>query len=716
VSRSRRTISARIRLAPLAAAIRDLSPTDRAARAALSARVTELTALVPERAARAGVSLRLVAEALRGDRDKGERQPALHEAAAALVDTVARVLAARRPVERIALLEQPERRVLALLRDLPADAPLLAPRASDFDPSLRAERGADTPRRDAGTLALPADLDRDLLRDFVQEAREHLEAAEEALLAIEENAEDAEAARTVLRAFHSIKGSAGLLQLPPIVDLAHHAESLVEHLVRRGDDLTGARVALALRAADALSALVAAVHRALESGAPIALPRDHAALLEQLRAASPGAAEPGPRAERPDAPPEEAAPSAAAFAAGRGAETDATMRVRTARIDHLVDLVGELVTAHWMIAQEADAARAERPEVPRLVAHAGKIVRELHDVSMGLRMVPLRGIGRRLARIARDLAARTGKPLHFELEGDGTELDRTMVELLADPLVHLLRNAIDHGIEPPDERRATGKPAAGTIRLAAAQSGGQVILELSDDGRGLAREQVLARAIARGLAQPGDPVDDESLLRMIVSPGFSTAERVTELSGRGMGMDVVHRNVRALRGRLSLASRDGAGVTFTLRVPLTLAVTDGMLVTVGPERYIVPTSNIVLSFRPERSALATVAGRGEVARLRDALLPIVRLHERFAVDGGEADPARALLIVVSAGDQRAALLVDGILGQHQVVSRSVGDGIGAVPGIAGSAILGDGRVGLILDVGELLRPVHRAPFAGAAVA
>jgi two-component system chemotaxis sensor kinase CheA len=178
----------------------------------------------------------------------------------------------------------------------------------------------------------------------------------------------------------------------------------------------------------------------------------------------------------------------------------------------------------------------------------------------------------------------------------------------------------------------------------------------------------------------------------------------------------VHRNVRALRGRLALSTRDGAGTTFTLRVPLTLAVTDGMLVTVGPERYIVPTPNIVLSFRPERSALATVAGHGEVARLRDALLPIIRLHDRFAIEGAESDPTRALLIVVGAGDQQAALLVDGILGQHQVVARSVGDGIGAVPGIAGSAILGDGRVGLILDIGELFLPVRRAAPPGAAVA
>src|SRR6185437_13052594 len=245
----------------------------------------------------------------------------------------------------------------------------------------------------------------------------------------------------------------------------------------------------------------------------------------------------------------------------------------------------------------------------------------LHDMSMGMRMVPLRGTCNKLVRLARDLAQRAGKHVDCRVEGEMTELDRNMVELVADPLMHMVRNAIDHGIETPDERTAAGKPAAGCLTLAATQVNGQVVIELRDDGRGLQRDRILQRAEARGVVRPGDQLGDADVLDLIFAPGLSTADQVTDVSGRGVGMDVVRRNIQALHGRVDVQSVAGEGTTITLRVPLTLAITDGMLVRVGAERYIVPTTNVVVSFRPDRGALFTVAGRGELVRLRKEVLP-----------------------------------------------------------------------------------------------
>ncbi|MGH7647802.1 MAG: chemotaxis protein CheA, partial [Gemmatimonadaceae bacterium] len=385
-------------------------------------------------------------------------------------------------------------------------------------------------------------------------------------------------------------------------------------------------------------------------------------------------------------------------------------RVRLDRLDALVDLVGELVVAHWMIAQDP-ASGHDHPELTRKVTHAGKLVRDLHDMSMGMRMVPLRATCNKLVRMARDLAQRAGKDVDCEVEGEMTELDRNMVELVADPLMHMVRNAIDHGIETPDERTAAGKPPAGRLTLSATQANGQVAIELRDDGRGLQRDRILQRAQARGLVRPGDSLSDADVLDFIFAPGLSTADQVTDVSGRGVGMDVVRRNIQSLHGRIDVQSEPGQGTTITLRVPLTLAITDGMLVRVGAERYIVPTTNVVVSFRPERGALFTVAGRGEMVRLRHEVLPLVRLHRLLDVDGACEDPVSALLMVVGTAERRCAVLVDAILGQQQVVAKPVTAGIGEVPGIAGAAILGDGRVGLILDVPQMFELARRAqPF------
>ena len=392
---------------------------------------------------------------------------------------------------------------------------------------------------------------------------------------------------------------------------------------------------------------------------------------------------------------------------GRGAE--ASVRIRTDRLDRLIDMVGELVIAQAMISQDETVVKTGRQELSRKVVHAGKIVRELQDLSMSMRMVPMRATFQKMVRLARDAAHRSGKQVELALDGEDTEIDRNMVDVIADPLVHMVRNAVDHGVETPAARAAAGKPAVGHLRLAAYHAGGNVVVELEDDGKGLDRERIVRKAIEKGLIESEKGMSDADIFKLIFEPGFSTNEVVTDLSGRGVGMDVVRRNIESIQGRIEIASEPDRGTKFTFRLPLTLAITDGMSVRVGNERYIIPIIHIQICFRPTADDISTIQGRGEMVKLRDKLMPVVRLGRFFDVNGAKKDPTEALLVVLFAGERRCALLVDELLGQQQVVAKPLGAGMKGRRGIAGGAILGDGRVGLILDVPDLMILAQRGP-------
>jgi two-component system chemotaxis sensor kinase CheA len=562
---------------------------------------------------------------------------------------------------------------------------------------------------------VPPDADAELLADFVAEAGEYLAAAEGALLELEADPHDHEAINTVFRAFHTIKGTSGFARAQLITDLAHRAESVLVR-IRNGEIvLAGPYADLALRSIDMLKTLLGAID-GKGPGVRGALPDGYGELLEVLtRVGTGGEAIPTAPAV---APASAAAPTQPAEATRAHAEPagESSIRVRIDRLDRLIDMVGELVIAHSMVAQDAHVAGVlgdgllnSEDELARKVVHAGKIVRDLQDLSLSLRMVPLRPTFQRLARAVRDVARQVGREVVLVAEGEDTEIDRNMVDVVADPLLHMIRNAIDHGIEPPDERERRGKPRTGTIWLRASHGGGSVVVEVRDDGRGLDRDRIAAKAVDRGLIASAAGLSDAEVYDLIFEPGFSTAEKISDISGRGVGMDVVRTAVEALRGRVEIASEPGKGTTFTLRLPLTLAITDGMVVRVGQERYIVPTASIHISFRPGRSQLSTVSGRGELVRLRHEMLPIFRLARLYDVAGAVDDPTEALLVVVDDADRRCALLVDDLLGQQQVVAKPLGSYVGAVDGLSGGAILGDGRVGLILDTFELAGLARRQP-------
>lgn len=586
-------------------------------------------------------------------------------------------------------------------------------------------------QHNVGVDQLPDDADRDLLPDFITESNECVVNSEAALLQLEEFPDDEEAVNTVFRAFHTVKGTSAFLGLSRIAAFAHEAESLLSRVRDKEIAYTKGCADLSLRSADMLKALLVSVETGLNGDGKLPIPDGYHELLDALAGydptrdadgvmlpvIQPAAPSVAPASVRAVSDVDDIFPLATTTTAAQAAPTstaasangnkprvesnaDATIRVRTDRLDRLIDMVGELVIAQSMIAGDELFGAGKQHELLRKVTHAGKIVRELQDLSMSMRMVPLRATFQKLTRVVRDTASKAAKTVQFVTDGDDVEIDRNMVDVLGDPLVHMVRNAVDHGVEGPDERVANGKPRLGVVRLHAYHASGNVVVELKDDGRGLHRDKIVKKAIEKGLIDSDKGMTDSDVFNLIFAPGFSTAEQITDISGRGVGMDVVRRNLEKIRGRIDITSAPGKGTTFAIRLPLTLAVTDGMLVRVGDERFIVPLTHIHMSFRPEQSMLSTVVGRGEVVLLRGELLPIIRLHRLFDVTGATQSPLDGLLMIVGDGDRRTALLVDDLLGQQQVVAKTLGDGLGKVPGVSGGAILGDGRVGLILDVTE----------------
>ncbi len=377
-----------------------------------------------------------------------------------------------------------------------------------------------------------------------------------------------------------------------------------------------------------------------------------------------------------------------------------SIRVGSDKLDTLIDLVGELVTVQARLSQSADQ-RAE-PELTAVAEQVERLISDLRDNAMSLRMLQIGATFNKFRRLVRDLSSELGKEITLTTQGAETELDKTVIDRLGDPLVHLIRNCIDHGIEMPEVRKKAGKPQAGTVLLAAAHEGANVTIRISDDGAGMDRDAIRAKAVSKGLIVPEGALTDQEIYALIFQPGFSTAVEVTKVSGRGVGMDVVKKGIDSLRGRIEVTSKEGEGSTFTMHVPLTMAITDAMLVRVSNQRYLLPIVSIEQSFRPEPNAVSTVTGRGEMVVFRGDLLPVFRLHKLFKVSGAATNPHEALLIIIEGEGKRCALMVDELLGQQQVVIKSLGKSMGQIRGVAGGAILGDGQIGLILDAAGLV--------------
>ncbi|NQV80757.1 MAG: chemotaxis protein CheA [Alphaproteobacteria bacterium] len=434
-----------------------------------------------------------------------------------------------------------------------------------------------------------------------------------------------------------------------------------------------------------------------KSAAPAPAPAPENPVAEINEPAKPAATKAAPVAAKPAKA--DAAKAEAKKEDGAGAPT--TIRVDLDRVDRVVDMVGELVITQAMLRQIVGELPPEGnyAELWRGLEELFHISRELQESVMAIRAQPVGSIFQRMPRLVRELSAQTGKKAKLVMQGEGTEVDKTVTERLSDPLTHMIRNALDHGIETPEERMAAGKVAEGTVRLSAEHKGGRIVIELSDDGRGINRERVREKAIEKGLIQSDAVLTDEETDMLIFAPGFSTAASVSNLSGRGVGMDVVKRNVQDLGGRIGVKSAPGKGSSITLTLPLTLAVMDGMVVSLGTETYIMPISNIVECLRPQKGDIQRAGDGGDVLLLRGEIVPVLRLGTFFQVDDARPNLLDGVVVVVEVeGGAKLGLAVDDLLGQQQVVIKSIEENYGQIDGVGAATILGNGQVALILDV------------------
>jgi two-component system chemotaxis sensor kinase CheA len=396
----------------------------------------------------------------------------------------------------------------------------------------------------------------------------------------------------------------------------------------------------------------------------------------------------------PNMPALPTAASSASASSSKAVENE-TVRVDRQRLDELINQIGELVIGASMVEQELLSIPGGHGL--ESMAALGKIVRDLQEMSLGLRMVPIAATFQKMNRVIRDVAKKVGKQIQFVTEGDDTELDKTVVDQISDPLVHMVRNAADHGIETPEQRMECGKSPEGIVKLRAYQQGGNVYLELKDDGRGLDRKRILEKAIERGILPADAAPSDAEICNLIFQPGFSTAKEVTDVSGRGVGMDVVRRNVEALQGSVSIKSIEGQGSTITVRLPLTLAILDGLLVRLSDEVFVIPLLSVIESICIQNEEIHKIVGVGDVITLRGEVVPLLKLHRLLNIQSRASTDGQRLLVIVEDQGRRMALCVDELLGQQQVVIKNLETNFRKVPGVAGATILGDGRVALILD-------------------
>ncbi|MEN6623017.1 MAG: chemotaxis protein CheA [Smithella sp.] len=575
--------------------------------------------------------------------------------------------------------------------------------------------------------------DESLLRDFIAEGLEYIEEIEVNILNLENEPENKDYINTIFRPFHSIKGVASFLNLERIRDLAHSLENLLDKARNDEISVTPTLIDVVLDGADILKTLIGGLREILEGKKFDDGALDIPSLKVRIEKIEQGFdKKPGPKKigeiliddgviskedlektlKANEATPERkigqalieegvVKPKQLSQALRKQADqvTDmTTIRVDTTKLDDLIDMVGELVITQSMIQQDLNNQVNADKQLIRDISQFFRITSTLQQVSTTLRMIPIKQTFQRLTRLVRDLAKSSGKSVAVELIGEDTEIDRNMVDEIYNPLVHMIRNSVDHGLESPEERIKLGKTEKGLIQLKAYHRGGNIVIEITDDGRGLDKNKILQKALKNGIIQSEEGLTDQEIYKFIFLPGLSTAEKVTNVSGRGVGMDVVRQAVEKLRGKIEIESSLGVGTTFITRFPLTLAIIDGMIVKVGIESYILPTISIRQALRPSSDSYTNVVGKGEMINAMGRLMPLLRLYEIFDIEPLHKEPWDGIVVVVDSESGSKCLLVDEIVGKAEVVVKSLGEGLKSIKGVAGGAILGDGRIGLIIDI------------------
>ncbi len=622
---------------------------------------------------------------------------------------------------------------------------------------------------------------KEIVQDFLQEATEMLEGLDNFFVQLENNPEDKTLLNEIFRTAHSIKGSAGFINLTRIVEVAHHAENVLNQLRSGNMRAEPAVIDIILEAMDALKVLVNEVKSGEQADVDIeginmkldlllqwgedagsgdggkeepsggeemaaavreeqAIDRvssDASSLLpasaespEAPPAAPPPPPPPPPPVARPQ-PPEPSGPQRVTPAASReeaqgaeapagakategAGESDQTIRVEISRLDSVMNLVGELVLGRNRLVKlsgDVDGVvdfEQRIKEVAEAISQLNRVTTDLQTAVIKTRMQPIKKVLGKFPRMVRDLSRKMGKSIRLELVGEETELDKSVIEEIGDPLVHIIRNSIDHGVELPDDRIAQGKDAEGVVRISAYQEGNSIVIEIVDDGRGIDVEKVKKKAVERGIISEDDArrMTDGEAVNIIFLPGFSTADKVTDVSGRGVGMDVVRTNISKINGSVEVSTQKGLGSTFTIRLPLTIAIIQALMVTILPETYAIPLASVVETVKITEKDIKTISG-SEVLNLRQQVLPLIRLRDEFKVPQEEAGstPAGTYVVVVQIGSKNLGLVVDRLPYQEEVVIKSMGPILAGIRGLAGATITGDGKVVIILDVGEILQDV-----------
>ncbi len=589
-----------------------------------------------------------------------------------------------------------------------------------------------------GQLNLSSNDDVVVYKEFVGESNEHLEKIETLVLDLENHQATSETIDHIFRCFHSIKGAAGFLGLSCLNRLCHVCETMLDR-VRKHTLIPDSDVVETLLASiDACRRMLVIVADAIEKsfsgdleniniskilqGVDLILQRPLVTveampekgrlgglLIEQGIISDEQLSRAIQQQNRPIGnilvdmgAATEKQVTQALEEQSRSQTRAESIKVDTSRLDNLLAMVGELVIAQTQVSCDPAIKGLQSPATQKNINSVDKIIANLQELVMALRLVPLRTIFTKMTRLVRDTTHKTGKEANLVISGEETEIDKTLIEKIADPLVHLLRNAVDHGVEEPEERQKSGKPREGRINLKAYHAGGNVVIEVSDDGNGINSEKVYAKAQERGLISDNREMSDSEIFDFIFHPGLSTNDVATDISGRGVGMDVVRRNINLLGGRIDVSSKRGEGTTFYIRLPLTMAIVDGMIVRVGQERYVLPTLSIEEAFKPTREQICKVSGgKGRAVNIRGKMIPIFSIHSLFELEHN-CEPWEGMVVVIKDDQNYCGLVIDEMLDQQQVVIKNLGKKFNGLSGISGGCILGDGRVGLILDASGII--------------
>lgn len=582
-----------------------------------------------------------------------------------------------------------------------------------------------------------------ILGDFVVESMENLESIEVNLVDLEQDPGNTETINAIFRPFHTVKGVSGFLNLKKINRLSHSTENLLDS-ARQGEyKINDAVVDVILESVDFLKRLVRQVETSVAAGSSdLEGDIDVDAIITKVNEAhkiavseniplgerliqkgvvKEEAVETGLKKQKAEPQKkigkilieEKSVESKEVISALRDQKkagiVELQVKVDTQKLDNLIDLTGELVISQSMLRQNPSIQGLGDQQLHQNFSQLNQIVSSLQKITMSMRMVPIKATFQKMVRLVRDLARNSGKQVSLEMTGEETEIDRNVVDELYEPMVHMIRNSVDHGLELPAERKAKGKSEKGMVHLRAYHKGGNIIIEIEDDGRGLNKQRIVEKAISTGMIESDAGMSDSDIFELIFHPGFSTAQQITDVSGRGVGMDVVKKGIEKLRGRLDVQSTQGQGTTVIISLPLTLAIIEGMVVRVGMERYILPTMAILESFKPKREDYYTVKGKGEMVMARGKLIPLIRIDELFDIEGDAKEPWDGLVVVVENKEEQRGLLLDELLGQEEIVIKSLGEALKHTKGLAGGAILGDGRVGLILDMAGLFEISEKQP-------